>query len=230
MPTNIHTLRRLSLRVPVAILIGHCVGPVHPQTRTKAISQGRVLPPFVLDEISFGRVVALLQTRIDQQANNKGQLHFSVVHGDGTSDFNNTIYETDNAQEVLRDANTTADPIASITITAMRQLPKSVDGDIERAFHDFFSDSQPKLEVTFAGDGIQFLATGPSGDWVFSTRAELETLLKSMERSDHHLGRLRVVVGVGTALILFFAFVSINRNRYESSTRHFFRLLLVPVF
>jgi hypothetical protein len=204
--------------VAMSILLFVLTAGAVAEQRTKAISPGRLHPPFTLNETLLRRVDALLKARMDLQVKN-GSNHFEVVHA------NNTAYETDSVDEVAQDVNSESNPITSLTITALGPFPSRADFEglapdelariLQRVLHDRVMDSRPTIDVKFNSDGLQFNVKGPDTGWVLASRFELEALLNLVARKNYGLPRLRPLVFPFVAFGLFYLVLRSARNRYD---------------
>lgn len=203
--------------VVLALLISHSVAA---EPRSTAISEGKMEPPYALNETALRRLDALLTMQLDHQVKD-GKNHFKIVHS------NHTTYETDNIEDVLRDINSESNPITSISVTALGPFPtiESVEGlppderasALDQLVHDLIWDSRPRIDVKFGSDGVQFTVEGRDTGWVLASRSELETSLKSVRRSNYTLPASRAAVGVSVAFILFLFFVRRARDGYDET-------------
>jgi len=208
------------LAAVLALLTCHGLRVDAAESRTKAISEGRISPPYVLNESLLRRVDALLVKDLHQQVKN-GHNHFEIVH------CSNTTNETDIVADVIGDANSSSEPITSVIVTALGPFP---DMDVsafqgisseeltrlwDQLFHDALLDSRPRIDIAFGADGVQFSVKGADTAWVIATRHELETLLKSASRSDHALPKLRPEVGILVAGSIFILCIRRARDAYD---------------
>jgi hypothetical protein len=189
--------------------------------RTKAVSEFKVSEPFVLDEQSIKRIAGVVKKRVGFQASTVA-IHFFVTHAD------NTEYEIDNIDDVLNDPNPSSNPITRLRIVGLGPWPDVADEGLppeersrllNRTFHQYWMDSQPKIEVEFGNDGSKGSIKGALRDWVLGSRIDVERELRAVSTSNYYLMKFRGPIALSAIVGVFFCSVCWARNRYDNRRR-----------
>ncbi len=200
----------------IVLLLMQASGFAQVDLRAKFTVRRKYECPFVVESAPLKRLIDTAQNRFSEKI--KGApLHVIVKHSDGSQ------YETDDREYVLHDPNPSYGSITSIEILAVEASPILNNALAPPApadpIHQLLVDSQLSVWIKFSEEGTEFSVNGASHDWVSDTSKDIVNGVGTLRRTNYLLPKLRGLVGVCFAVLLFVALAIHRRNQYDRRRR-----------